>query len=148
MRWDHLAPTAPEAVREAHRLLGIVAEQLASVVLANGDDTVNPGRLRVASNRAERAARLLEKGLPHWVAGQTIHYGEHRYVSTYCQHALGQEADHGRDPAYDELHAQCRLACKVCDQPCRCPAPHCPCNQARNPGNVGGATPTTPGGHP
>lgn len=140
MRWDHLAPTAPEAVREAHRLLGIAAEALGAVVLANGDDTVNPGRLRIAANRVERARRVLAEGCPHWSAGQTIHYGEHRYVSTYCQHALALEVDglHGA-----ELHARCRLACKVCDEPCRCPAPHCPCTAARNRSNVGGATPTT-----
>jgi len=30
----------------------------------------------------------------------------HYYVSTYCQH---------------EQHADCRLACKLCDAPCLCP---------------------------
>jgi hypothetical protein len=152
MRWDHLAPTAPEAVREAHRLLGIATEALAAIVLANGDDTTNPGRLRIAVNRVERARRVLETGTQQWLAGQCIHYGEHRYVSTYCQHALAQEAEHGLSDDADGLHARCRLACKVCDQPCRCPAPHCPCRAARdraaahvarNPGNVGGVTPTT-----
>lgn len=138
MRWDHLAPTGPGAVREAHRLLGVALGQLNDLVLADGDNPDSERRLRIASTRVERAARVLETGLAQWVAGQCIHYGEHRYVSTYCQHALATEADEGRSADTEAMHHRCRLACKVCGEACRCPATHCPCTTARNPGNVGG----------
>lgn len=63
--------------------------------------------------------------------------GLHRYVSTYCQHALAAGGSLSVPYWPYAQHQLCRRHCKVCHAPCRCP---CHVDLPRVPGYSAGAT--------